>query len=167
VLIRVSPIAISLSPYDLSVPKLFPPLIPPCSRSVHLPNPETPHSNSMSTLERAEMDTKPDRTGFKSLSPSSSPSKHPNTLPTLYKPRPTLSYRSRRQRTSSGTSFLPPSPEVTALTNRETPSTPSRLCKYPPLTPSASVSSFGTTPFTLHTPRTPPKSPPRSVLPLS
>lgn len=124
--------------------------LPPKVRRTHL--------NSVSTLMRAEMYTKPDRPGFKSLTGSSSPPQPVNTQPTFYKSRSTLSSPSRRKRSPPGTFSLPPSPKVTPLANKETPSTPSKVIKYSPLTPSASVSSFGTSSFHFHTPRTPPKS---------
>ncbi|KAF9650591.1 hypothetical protein BDM02DRAFT_3127578 [Thelephora ganbajun] len=116
----------------------------------------------MSALIRAEMHTKPDLPGFKSLSGSSRPPKPADTQLFLYKSRSTFSSPSRRQRNSPSTLSLPPSPKATVPANRETPSTPYKVRKYSPLTPSASVSSFGTGSFAFPTPRTPPKSRSRS-----
>lgn len=118
----------------------------------------------MSSPARPEAHSKPDRPGFKSSASSRLP-KLVDTQPALYKSRSALSSPSRRQRNSLGTFSLPPSPKVTPLANKETPSTPSKVRNYSPLTPSASVSSFGTGSFTFHTPRTPPKSP-RFITPL-
>lgn len=117
------------------------------------------HSNSMSSLVRAEMHSRPDRPSLKSLPRSSRPPKPVDTQLPHYNSRTTLSSPSRRERTSPPhTLSLPPSPKVTASANKETPLTPSKVRNYSLLTPSASVSSFGTGSFAFPAPRTPPKS---------
>lgn len=164
-LIRVST-SFSLSPCDLAV------LVPtnhaahPCApaESVFLPpKVRRTHLNSMSSLVRAEMHSKPDRPSLKSPSGSSRLPKPADTQLALCNSRSVFSSPSRRQRNSPCILSLPPSPKAkaTASANKETPSTPSKVRKYSPLTPSTSVSSFGTGSFAFPTPRTPLK---RSVL---
>lgn len=129
-----------------------------CQIGIFLPKARRTHSSSMSSLVRPGMYSTPDRPSLNPLPDSPRPPKAVHREPPHYRSRSTLSTPSKRKRNAPYTLSLPPSPKVIASANKERPSTPSRVRNYSPLTPSESVSSFGTGSFAFPTPRTPPKS---------